>query len=247
MKPSVRTRLRMVRATGGLRAGEPSNHWPFKLRMLDLARILWTLALAALILALLITRCYRSLPVFSAYLLATALQAAFHWRNLDFAGTWWINWAIALSAFRAATVAETFWLRAVGMRHRLPWLMGLSGMAAGATFLAGRVRPDRPWIETTMVFRHFEAGLLALLLMGIGVTAILSHGIERWLKVHSWLLAGLILSRLAGLIWYEHLPVGFTEDDWDRVQTLTYLGAAVCYCGRGVTLSGWKKRLWASS
>ncbi len=166
-------KLRMVRATGGFRAGEPSNHRPFKFCMLDLARILWTLALAALILALLITRRFRALPVFSAYLLATGLQAAFHWRNLDMHSSWWIAWTIPLATLKAASMAEAFWLRATGMTRRPLWLLALAGVSAGAVFLAGRVPDDSPWLMAAMVFRHVEAGMLAFGLLCIWVSWLL--------------------------------------------------------------------------
>lgn len=108
--------------------------------MLEAARVIWTVALAALILALLLTRTYRKLPVFTAYLLATALQACVHWSNMDLKGEWWIGWTEALFTLKAASMCEAFWHRGAGMRRRPLWLLALAVIAGGATFLWGRVR-----------------------------------------------------------------------------------------------------------
>jgi hypothetical protein len=83
-----------------------------------------------------------------------------------------------------------------------------------------------------MVFRHFESGLLAFAILCIVVTAIWGDSVVKdYLTTHSWLLVLLIANTLAGLLWYEHLPLGFTDTDWARVQVWTYLGAAACYAG----------------
>lgn len=212
--------------------------------MLDFARWTWTVSLAALVLALLFTRRFRSLPLFSVYLLATATQAAMHWRNMDMQGTWWINWAVALSVFRLAAVAEIFWLRAAWMHRRILWFAALCGISGGVTYAAGRVRPDSRWIEAAMVFRHFETGLLVALLLGIWVTYLWGSVVKDYLTTHSWLMVLLIASRVAGSIWYEHLPPNFADADWGRIQAWTYLGATACYAG-WITLPvkyGWTSR-----
>ena len=197
--------------------------------MLEIARWLWTFALAGAILAVLLTGRWRQIPLFSIWLAATAIQTAAHFSNIDMQGTWWLNWTPVLSALKTCAALECAWRIMQPLQMRAAWIVALAGIAGGATFAAGRVRPDRPWIEAAMIMRHFEAALLAFLLLCMLVAWLLRYrSPERWLVWHSWLLFGTIANTLWQLIVYGGIA-NPTMGDWKSNLMWWYFRGAACF------------------
>ena len=79
-----------------------------------------------------------------------------------------------------------------------------------------------------MVFRHFEACLLAFGLISIWTARMLrTEKPPLWIRQHGWFLCGLVANTLGGLLAYEQAPA----ESWNWIMMATYLGAAACYAG----------------
>ena len=220
---SIMNRNRYFRQKRDSTEADP-NLRHYNIPMLEIARWFWTLALTGAIVALVLTGRWRQLPLFTLWLLATAIQTAAHFSNIDVDGSWWLKWTPALSALKTLAVAECAWKLFGSMQSRFAWIAALAGISGGATLAAARVRPDtRPWLEAAMVMRHFEAGLLAFLLLAMMAGWIWGTG-DRLMRAHIWAMGMCIAIVLSGLLAYEATPQA-----WWGIMAATYLGVGLCY------------------